>query len=309
MQTLIDRYAIADSLALSYQRRTKRALFVLIFVLGLVGVFTFELFAHGPEEIQAGSLAIYLGLIGIAFIVYRVANLREIKTRHLDYRALAEGLRLQIFWKLAGVREPVTDYYLAKQRTELDWVRDAIRRWSAEVVEPKERDWVLIGNHWIRNQFEFFTKAAKRNHKAHFFEVLCYRALLILVVVLGLGTILAQMADAGGRPETFHEPWHMGLNRHGVLVIIMTMLPAFAGAISAYSLKMAFSEQRRQYERMRKWYERGLLSFEKAMQRNAEDRDELVQKVVRELGREALSENADWVLMHRERGVEMFVGG
>jgi uncharacterized membrane protein YidH (DUF202 family) len=310
MQGLIEQYATADSLALSYQRRTKRAFRFLIFLFGLFGVLAFELFAHGPERIQTTALLIYLGLIVIAFVVYRLVNFRDIKTRHLDYRALAEGLRLQFFWKLAGVNQPVTEYYLTKERTELDWVRDAIRRWSAGVAPLQTPNWRLVGTHWIRNQFDFFSQAAKQNKKWHLIEHFCYWALVLLVFALGISTIATHAFDLGGLRGGFHEDSFHGFSRHGLLVIIMTMLPAIAGAISAYSLKMAYSEQRRQYQRMKELYERGLFCFEKAMQIETEPNENgLRQKVVLELGQEALSENADWVLMHRERMVEMFVGG
>jgi hypothetical protein len=90
---------------------------------------------------------------------------------------------------------------------------------------------------------------------------------------------------------------------------MMTMLPTLAAAVSAYSLKMAFSEQRKQYERMRDLYGRGLLCFEKAMQMPEEAKHQLIQQLVLDLGKEALAENGDWVLLHRERMAEMFVGG
>ena len=41
--------------------------------------------------------------------------------------ALAEGLRIQIFWRLAGISDAAADHYLRKQRSELDWIRRAMR--------------------------------------------------------------------------------------------------------------------------------------------------------------------------------------
>ena len=31
--------------------------------------------------------------------------------KYFDYRALAEGLRVQIFWRIAGLRDSVADHY------------------------------------------------------------------------------------------------------------------------------------------------------------------------------------------------------
>jgi hypothetical protein len=311
MQMLVDRFAVADSLALSFQQCTKVALWLLIFACGLSGVFLFELFAHGPEKYRGAFLCAYLAIIVIAYLVYRMASFREFKTRHLDYRALAEGLRLQIFWKLSGLPDLVVDHYLSKQRSELDWVRDAIRRWTRPVVpiSTKQPDWSLVGQHWLQNQFAFFARAARRNRKRHDLEVVCYWTFLGMLGATVVAILFAQLPTSPALPEYFHNTWRWGMDGHGLLVIAMTMLPALAGAITAYSLKMAFSEQRKQYQRMGDLYERALLGFETILRMNTPDKDQLIQNLVKDLGREALSENGDWVLLHRERMVEMFVGG
>lgn len=251
-------------------------------------------------------LGAYLAIILVAFGFYRWVKYRDVKTRHLDYRALAEGLRLEIFWKLAGLKDCVVDHFLTKQRTELNWVRDAIRRWSAPVDPLQTPNWQLVGTHWIRNQFDFFTRAARKNHEWHAIEHGFYWLLIGLTFVLG---IIAEYWLADGKLyKSFDWGWMEGFDRHALLVIFMTMLPAVAGAISAYAIKMAFSEQRRQYERMRELYQRGLVGFERATQMESQHQG-IRERVIHQLGKEALSENADWVLMHRERMVEIFVGG
>ncbi len=310
LNSLIDRYDAADLLALSYQRRTRWVLRALIFLFGLGGVTLFELFAHGPENVNGGFLLAYVAMIAIAYLVYRIANLREVKTRHLDYRALAEGLRLQVFWKLSGLTDRVVDYYIGKQRTELDWIRDAIQRWTDPIAAISlSPDWTTVGQHWLQDQFAFFSNSARRNRRLNRIELGSYWALLGSLILIGAGVLANQWRSLPGLSEPFREAVLDGFSQHGLIVIAMTLLPALAGAITAYSLKMAFSEQGKQYDRMKDLYERGLVCFEKAAGKDSAERDKLIQKVVRELGKEALSENADWVLLHRERMVEMFVGG
>jgi hypothetical protein len=306
MQQLIDRYAAADCLALFYQGYTKWAFRVLIFLFGLAGVFSFEYFAHGPENVQSIWLNTYLAIIVVAYVFYRWVKYRDVKTRHLDYRSLAEGLRLEIFWKLAGLKESVVDHFLTKQRTELNWVRDAIRRWSAPASPLQTPNWQLVGTHWIRNQFDFFSTAARKNHLRHAIEHVSYWILVGFTFALGI--LALDWLIQGRLHDRMHQNWLKGFDLQGLLVLTMTMLPAAAGAISAYAIKMAFSEQRRQYERMKELYQRGLFCFEKAMQM-PQQYPSFRARVVFQLGKEALSENADWVLMHRERIVEIFVGG
>lgn len=310
LETVIEHYATADSLALHYQWRTVRSFKVLIFVCGLGGLLLFELSGHGAEEIRAPALLLYLLVISFAYAWYKLANFRELKTRHLDYRALAEGLRLQFFWTLAGVKEQVADRYLPKQKTELDWIRNAIRLWSEPLsalsVTP---DLTVAREYWIDDQRKFFERAAGQNKKRHASELLRTRVLLFGLVAIALiaaGWILLgwiwRMEKFPDLPLWFSSDAFPGFNLHGLLVIVMTMLPAIAGAMAAYSLKLAFSEQRKQYDRMYRLYRRGADCLDQAMRQGDEA---LARDIIAELGKEALAENGDWVLLHRERKIEM----
>jgi hypothetical protein len=159
--SMIDRYALADCLAIYYQCRTRQSLKVLI-IAGLVGLFLFEFFGHGPARMQVSMLFFYVMTILLAYVVYRLVDLQELKTKHLDYRALAEGMRLQLFWKLAGLDKQVADYYLRKQKTELDWIRNAVRVWSMMAqhvtIEP---NLPLVRDYWIKISSNIFPERAR----------------------------------------------------------------------------------------------------------------------------------------------------
>src|SRR5207249_3830010 len=72
-------------------------------------------------------LLLYLLAFSFAFAWFYRARALELKTKYLDYRALAEGLRIQFFWQLADLKDSVADYYMRKQKSELDWIRNAVR--------------------------------------------------------------------------------------------------------------------------------------------------------------------------------------
>jgi len=310
LEALIDHYATADSLALHYQRRTIRSFKFLIFACGLGGLFLFGLFGGGPEQVRAPALLLYLLVIALAYTWYKLANLRKLKTRHLDYRALAEGLRLQIFWTLGGVKQRVADHYLSKQKTELDWIRQAIRSWSEPLTDfTVTPDLALVREHWIEGQRNFFETAARKNAKRHESELLRTQVLLFALVAIAAGAVATVLYAWFSRLKEFPNPpdWftlHVfpGLELHPLLVIVMAMLPAVAGAMAAYSLKMAFSEQRKQYERMYRLYRRAAERLDEAIQQGCEAK---ALEIVTTLGEEALTENGDWVLLHRERKIEM----
>ena len=47
---------------------------------------------------------IYFALLGVAIALFQRARKGNYHNKYLDYRAVAEGLRVQFFWRLAGFR-------------------------------------------------------------------------------------------------------------------------------------------------------------------------------------------------------------
>jgi hypothetical protein len=89
---------------------------------------------------------------------------------------------------------------------------------------------------------------------------------------------------------------------HHLLIIFMGFLPAAAAAMGGYAEKMATTAQTKRYEWMTGIY--GIAS--ERIRGSIEQGDyEKAQALVLELGKEALEENADWVIMRRERPIEV----
>ncbi len=224
------------------------------------------------------------------------------------------GLRLQIFWRLAGLRENVADYYLRKQKTDLDWIRNAVRVWNTECAGANVTpDMELVRDLWVKDQCRFFERASKRDERHSETEKRWSQWLLgatLAIAVVLIFTMCCSKGEPGailrrdifqrfGRPE-----YRMEL--HGVIVMVMGMLPAIAGVMAGFSLKMAYGEQKKQYARMWKLFSRGAECLDQAL---AKDDRALAIRTILDLGREALEENGDWVLLHRERTLEMRIGG
>ena len=96
--------------------------------------------------------------------------------------------------------------------------------------------------------------------------------------------------------ETIHSP--------AIITIIITA--AIAAALEGYAEKMAFSEQAKQYQRMSILFNDAAQKFDILLQTNDSSG---AQELVRELGKEALRENGDWLLMHRERPMKVPISG
>jgi hypothetical protein len=69
-----------------------------------------------------------------------------------------------------------------------------------------------------------------------------------------------------------------------------------------YLQKNAVAEHAKQYDRMSVFYHRAKLHLDRLLSKNS---FESARHFIAELGREALTENADWILTHRERPLEI----
>ncbi|HEY1491715.1 MAG TPA: hypothetical protein VGF35_03745, partial [Steroidobacteraceae bacterium] len=124
-------FACADVLARRYQKMTHRILRVVI-TLAVALALTFEVYS----EILAirAMPELYLGIFSAIVLLYLWQRRQDTQGRYLDYRALAEGLRVQFYWRLAGLADNVSTSYLRKQLDELRWIREALR--GSNVLAP-----------------------------------------------------------------------------------------------------------------------------------------------------------------------------
>lgn len=284
----------ADALAIRYQRFSGRTIATL-FVGALLAVGAFEAYSHVFTELLP-LLAAYAVLLAAAFALYGIARSREIEPRYLEYRALAEGLRVQIIWRLAGVGECVADQYLRRHRSEVQWIRIAILA-SGSAPEPRTGDASItrarIGvarERWVGAQREFYQRGAARSrHRRERWERAA-RIAFWLAVTVAMGELLVR---ATLRPEGFD--FHLV---HGGIALALVI----AGLARGWSEKKGFAALARRYEAMATVFAGADRQIERA---SHEARVEDVQKLLREVGREALAENAEWLLLLRDHPMEV----
>jgi hypothetical protein len=329
-----ERFAMADAMANYFKGRT-RITFRRLFGLAFAAVVFFDLYAHLGKHwpFLALYLAVLLGAYGwylwagdipspYAFLedwfgsdrVQRLwARRGQHKRRYLDYRALAEGLQVQFFWLLAEVPDSPADHYLQNQRSELDWIRSAFRSWDA--VEYRSRSERLedgaglaggltgrlptIMKRWVEQQHRYYDDATNRDGRALGRKKHRVTGLLLTGVLLaGLLILLPQLL-----PAVEPAAWEQ-MPLQDLLIIMASLAPALAAIFEGYAQKMAFSEEVKQYERMKAVF--GLAARQLS---TSPHQPEEARRMLRELGQEALAEHGDWVLLQRARPVEVPTGG
>ncbi|MDP4219891.1 MAG: hypothetical protein Q8896_05590 [Bacteroidota bacterium] len=289
-RTTRDYYTSADVLASYFQRYTYRT-FIGIFTSVFLAAFFFDIYAHVFDNTVV--LSAYLGSLVLAFIWYRIAKQKQYQTKYLDYRSLAEGLRVQFFWQYAGINDSAGDYYLRKQKSELDWIRYALRTiaipsdvelLNAEQHTPESRydRFTLVLKHWVDDQTKYYPRAMKRDHKKLF------KLELLINFFFTLGIALAAL-------QLTAEPQHF-------LVVAIGLAPLVAALLGGYIERNALVGHIKQYERMGELFQHARNWLSKLLTEGK--RHEAIDCIL-ELGKEALSENGDWMLLHRERPLEV----
>ena len=307
----------ADRQAIAFRRETHRTLLHLSLVVALAALlldgaahlpYTHEL--HWWKSVLKSS---FVALMGVAFLLLHLAKKGRYQDRYQDYRALAEGLRVQFFWKLAGLKESVADFYLSTQRLELYWIRRACQ--TAHLLQgrecsplDKEKATVVL-NHWVKGQHEYYaSRSVSARKQYHSYENGIRRSFIY-------GLFITSIMAALGFIDYYHVfPEHSYVaevvetltnsEKPAYIIIMLSVVVAAIGAglLHNYVEKLALAEHAEQYHRMERAFRRAETKISELI---AKEYFEAVEKAFLQIGGEALTENGDWVITHRHRPIEV----
>lgn len=266
-----------------------------------VAVACFEIYAH-LDQAWGLFVSLALLLLSVAYYYLRVGR-GEWQNRFHDYRALAEAMRVQVFWGLAATPVAASDNYLRQQSGELGWIQFALRGpalWAAalafSLVAPN-RPMVTAG--WIEDQINFFGKDRDSgktgdNRRIARHSILLFQIFLFAEALITSALALMELTRPPADPTSYEA-----LLRHWLVELAAT-LPAVEAFFAISAEKRAYEPHYRSYRLM------GAI-FGPAM-REAKNipanKDAEFQELMRDLGREALAENAEWLLDHRHRPIK-----
>ena len=288
-------FRVADWLATTYQRRVANVLLATYLLAALMG---FSFIVYSDVTNQDVMLYLFLLFFMIGIVVSTLAARREWHRKYIDYRALAEGLRVQSFWRRAGLVDIATpsfahDNFLQKQDVELGWIRNVMRGASLDgILHPATtgpvqvlgviEEW--IGTSASPGQLAYYARTAGRRTLLH------ERAKLLGNVALWLGIGISVVLVAFARLLD-------GRLQNG-MVAAMGVLSVAVAVHEAYAYKKADKELIKQYRFMH--------SIFSAAQHRLRGCTDLAsqRQILRMLGEAALAEHAEWTLMHRERPLE-----
>ena len=284
-------FRAADWLAVHFQKRVLLAMRITYTVAALMGI-AFAVY----DNLSAQNYMIYVFLLLFiaGIVISTIARKRAWHRKYLDYRALAEGLRVQGYWRRAGISltgdpEFAHDSLLQKQDIELGWTRNVMR--SAGLMEDVPRGGELdavirewVGDNGEDGQLGYYRRKTVQRERTH--RITEGIGALSLYAGIGISIVLAVLA------------YHLSADLKNDLIVIMAVFSVASAVREAYAYRKADKELIKQYRFMQRIFGKARAALDETS--DAEERRE----ILRSLGEAALAEHAEWAVMHRQRPLE-----
>ena len=286
-------FCAADWLAIQYQKKVVRTLKA-----GHIAAFLTAVAYLTYTDLQATTLVLGATIFLMVFAVVNnaVAVRGSWQRKYLDYRTLAEGLRVQFYWAAAGVTSGnvskfAHDNFLQMQDTELGWIRNVMRVAGMECdvrpnLEPRGVEFAVqewVGDDKTGQLGYYKKKVAQRivEHEAtqRIGKMGIWTTIIAMTALLFSGSQL---------PEEMQTP----------VVYIMGVVLLMVGVRQSYAKTTAEAELIKQYEFMSRIFRNARKRIDEA------DNDVDRRRILKILGDSALEEHAQWILIHRERSID-----
>ncbi len=285
-------FRTTDWLAIAFQKRVRR-MFLLTYNLAIGMGLAFIIYGEYPS--QKYMIWVFLSLFAIGVFIYSIAQRGQWHRKYLDYRALAEGLRVQLYWQIAGVCDGAAiefshSTFLREQDAELGWIRNVMRAGSIPVdfARPPPNGAEIAIRYWLEEgstgQPGYYRRKATERER-------------LSAITRGIGMVCLW---AGIAVAVFLGIYHDDLREEvrDPLIVLMGVLPLIAAVREAYAHKKAEKELIKQYRFTERIFSNAREQLEIATS------DDERKAILEALGKFALDEHAEWMLMHRERPLE-----
>lgn len=295
---LMDWYSGIDQMAVKTRRRDLQ-ITGWMFAMSLLFVFTLELYSNILTRRYLLAISMLVLIITTTLFVY--SKVKRDHKKFLYSRTLAEGLRMQFFWKIAGINENVSDYILRIHGKGLTWVKHILSALYGTSFNKRVIDDEIIEDltkYWILDQLNYFDASVKiMRQKISFYHRLSnfflFLSFLLFCSIFLVGNFF--IAD------------YFMLNL--MLVIAPIMLGIFA-LIRAYIKTKSYENLLNQYEIMQVIYRRARSTINELNSSSIEPekRNAYFRELFFAVGKEALIENGVWYLIFKDKEPDIEMG-
>lgn len=310
------RHLFADNISYAAQKRRDRQTRWMMWT-AIIGLSAYTVMPDLPETIlgvSVGMLRPVLSLIMVLFltaamIIFFYQRKTGSHNEYVDFRMMAECLRVQTYWKAAGVDGTVDEEFGAKSKFDFEWARYILRSWrmsdslytgkdkefSGSILHEVTRIWLgredeftggeyrheMTGNvdqyGYTRNKTEKSMKNSRRERTVSAVSIAVAYAITVLVGLLVLGFSIATR-------QAFYSEW-------------FDYLAMAAGVIQVCAAGYNLFSATKDYERMvnnNNWL---CIEYQKSIMACKYVNDEQSHReLLKKTGSEAVKEACGWAL-------------
>lgn len=204
------------------------------------------------------------------------------------YRAVAESLRIQIFWYMANLSEPVTNFTHHHVVPPIDWVRNTLNTILFPICVSYDRpedhpNIEYVYERWLNDQDKFL----KRRGKSHAKRAKKWQKIQEIWGIMALFWLCVRLWPS-------RIPYYV---RFKMPVTGLAILLAMAGVfLSCFYMRSYYESLAIRYNKLREQF-KGYCNYLAPNDVFAEDLStEEVQKAMYNLGKEMYLENVEWAL-------------
>ena len=281
-------YGVADGLSVRFAGIYRRVLALLAAASTLLA-FAFLLY----DEVDAIWMILLCGgMLGMALLCRGYAVRSDCHRRYIEYRALAEWLRVQAYLRYAGSRLRVTELLTWTQSQETAWIASAVR---AASIGPEARQQHDVRACWVDEQRDYHASAIGRTSQGLRRSDRVVRVALVFSASLYVLAVLFEVAFGGLTPRPLARPLDVDLCRT-ILKVALGTLSTATVFISNYYGKQSLPRKLSDHGKMAKFY---------AMMSNALAEHGQSEALLEQLAREELIENGNWLSYQRDNAPDI----
>jgi hypothetical protein len=293
-KSILKWYSIMDLLSQQFRKRDI-LITICLFILGLFLIFALEAFSNIIFE--RWILVIAMIILVSATLVYYYSRSTNNHKKYLYNRTLAEALRIQFYWNIAGINKNVSDFILRIHRKEFTWVKHilsavyGISYKNGSISSETIKD---LTENWVKNQAGFFETAIRMMTKQiSFYHMISNISFVTAFILLGSIVIFGEFYESNN-----YLNW--------LLVVIGTLIGVFA-LIKAYIQMKGYEPLVNQYELMHVIYQRAESKINEVndLRIDVSEKQSYLKELFFVIGKEALIENGNWYLIFKEKEPEV----
>ncbi len=308
-----------DVISMEAQQSHNRQAFIVL-LLTCCGLGCFSLYSDLVPWKPLIYAFVALMLAAYLFLLLRVKSSNRQK-QYLEFRALAEGMRVQCYWYAAGINESAGTHYTVKFQKEMTWAKQAFHAWYltdfAKRQQAGQQDYqpddLMVKTEWLGTAME----------KQQGTNVYQPKWPDTLPDDQNLKKALGGQFGFFGRRINDHDSDARNLDhiKKGCLVlwliiaaVLLTVVAlgsplenpfiCIMGLINILTLAVTYFAELKAYRELVAKYSYCVLLAQKAIQDYDSD-PSLAKEIFKAFGQEALEENAEWLMIQNDRQIEV----